>query len=73
MRATLRQARVLVWDAIFVRTPTEHSGPGLVHSQRISADEIFVEEYPVVSDETAEFVCGRYNEPISMTEAILYS
>ena len=72
VRATLRGAGVVVWDAFLVHTATEHSGPGLVHSECIRFGELVVAEYPVVSDETAEFVCGRCTEPIAMTEAVLY-
>ena len=58
--AGLREADVLVWDSVRVRTATEHSGSGFVHNECI----YFVE--------TAAFVCGRCDGPSSMTEAVLY-
>ena len=72
VREMLRGAGVLVWDTFLVGTATEHSGPGLVHNECIRQGGLVLAEYPVVSDETAEFVCIRYNEPIAMTEAVLY-
>ena len=74
VRATLRGAGWRAGVGCLPRThcATEYSGSGLLHNECIHVGEFVVAEYPVVSDETAEFVCERCNEPISMTEAVLY-
>ena len=71
-RAALRGAGRQAWDAWLVSRAGDDGTPRLVCPECVDIADIVVAECPLVSDETAEIVCGRCAAPIRKSEAVLY-
>ena len=60
-----------VWDALLVSRTGDDGTPRLMCPECVDIADVEVAECPLVSDETAEFVCGRCAAPIRRAEAVL--
>ena len=60
-----------VWDALLVSRAGDDGTPRLMCPECVDIADVEVAECPLVSDETAEFVCGRCAAPIRRAEAVL--